>query len=323
MPFDMNQAAAGGAIGHKSLDSRARGGVSGVGGTQMEAYDHKQTMGSLQEQYTRPSTFSEATPRNQEAAARLNTRPALPAKYQLDDAEKEHMALRESVNEVMETVNPARVPKIGEFEYNYIAKQKALRDLEAKDAYVNTLFDSRVPGSLEHVMKIQPEFVQRRLQQMADDFDGAYRAQAIDFLGVQDKADFDFQYARDQGLIDVPGLYFLEGPGTADGSSYVAGRWSPFDPTYKNKTFGQRDNLPFSNVQYGPRNQGTVGVSRNPAENGLGGLIRNSLGLDAGGEERVGTGLAGERSPALRRAGGDQAAAARIPQYRAGIAGFN
>ena len=252
-----------------------RGGFS-ASGVDREANAVAYGQHALQKKYSRPTAFTEPSFSADDGTQnRLNGAAPYPAKYNVDTALKERIAVQGELNRQAANVNPYTAIPHSQETVDYILSQKKLHELEQYDAYVNAEFNPRIPGNAARIKDIAPGFLNRRISQMVDDFDGAFRAQAIDFFGVNTKDDFEFQYARDQGLIQVPGLYFLESP--ADAENYEPGRWSPLYQKYMDKAFGTRENVPFSNVLYGQRNSGTLGRSRPNEEGGISQLVRHAV----------------------------------------------
>ena len=184
---------------------------------------------------------------------------ALPVKYDVPDAYKEHFQAKEDLitaanTEALRTGAPGvqRNVTIGEDEVAYLQSMKKQAELADFDRYVNTLIDPRKPGNLKFLMEIYPEYVNRRIQQVHTDYEFALRNQMIDSWGINTFDDLHFKYLVDQGKIDGPRL---ERRAVRD-DEYTAGLLSPW--TFQHTPGGERLKLPFASAQYGKR----------PGENG-------------------------------------------------------
>lgn len=184
---------------------------------------------------------------------------ALPVKYDVPDAYKEHFQAKEDLitaaNQQARATGAPGVQRnvtIGEDEVQYLQSMKKQAELADFDRYVNTLIDPRQPGNLKFLMEIYPEYVNRRIQQVHTDYEFALRNQMIDSWGINTFDDLHFKYLVDQGKIDGPRL---ERRAVRD-DEYTAGLLSPW--TFQHRPGGENLKLPFASAQYGKR----------PGENG-------------------------------------------------------
>ena len=136
-----------------------------------------------------------------------------------------------------------RTAPITEHEIDYVRQSKAEKDLEAFDAYVNTLIDPRKPGNLQWLLEVYPDFVYRRVKQIHDDHQYALKNSLIDGLGLNTFEDLFFKYNVDQGIIKGPML--RETRTAAD--SYTPGTMSFLN----SNAAADRAALPYNSATYG------------------------------------------------------------------------
>ena len=199
-----------------------------------------------------------------------NNQPALPAKYSTPSEFKDHLAVK---NELIDTMNDnlnipvQRTAPITESEIEYVRQTKAEKDLEAFDAYVNTLIDPRKPGNLQWLLEVYPDFVYRRVKQIHDDHQYALKNSLIDGLGLNTFDDLFFKYNVDQGIIQGPMLRRER-----DASdSYQPGTLSFLNQPSRE----DRIALPYTSASYGsvPQANSGLNVPHRTGPQGLKGLI--------------------------------------------------
>jgi hypothetical protein len=193
--------------------------------------------------------------RQDRLAGDYNFGEALPVKYDVPDAYKEHFQAKE---DLVAGINAAglgggeggqvvRNVTVGEDEVQYLQSMKKQAELADFDRYVNTLIDPRKPGNLKWLMEIYPEYVNRRIQQVHTDYEFALRNQMIDSWGINTFDDLHFKYLVDQGKVDGPRL---ERRAVRD-DEYAAGLLSPWH--FQHSPGGSKLKLPFTSAQYGKR----------------------------------------------------------------------
>lgn len=184
-----------------------------------------------------------------------NNAPGDPVPYDYPTHAKDRFIIKEAVRDAAGKAGRAengvmRVDPIGEEEYEMVAESKRLADLAKFDAYVETLIDPKLPGNMEWLMKIYPEYVQRRLQQTHTDYEYALRNHMIDLWGINTKDDLHFKYMVDQGIIKGPQMSTPAAPVDA---SYTPGAFSPWN---HRQTGGSEEgmlNLPYYSSLRGRR----------------------------------------------------------------------
>lgn len=196
-----------------------------------------------------------------------NNQPAAPAKYAVPTAMKERMQARRAIREAAEYGGASdKVPRpdpIRDEEVDYLQAMQRQAELADFDRYVNTLFDPKNPGNMKWLMQEYPEFVERRVQQIHDDYNFAVRNQMIDQFGINTFDDLHFKYLVDQQKISGPSL----SKRTDRGLQYKAGALAPF------KALKQSDgnvNLPYASSLVGIAPQATMSGSGQPLGEGRG-----------------------------------------------------
>jgi len=144
-------------------------------------------MGAKQ-RYTTPTTF----PHNAAAISGEATRPAgqyntqqapAPVKYNVPGPQEQYMQNREEIRKTAGAglgAGVMRTDPITDQEVAYLQKMKDQAEVADFDVYVNSLINPRKPGELQWLMSVYPEFVQRRIEQVHQDYEFALRNQMID-----------------------------------------------------------------------------------------------------------------------------------------------
>tara|TARA_B100000073_G_scaffold347634_1_gene362624 strand:+ start:410 stop:1303 length:894 start_codon:yes stop_codon:yes gene_type:complete len=131
------------------------------------------------------------------------------AKYAVPNEAKERLLYEAAARRAAADVGDPSVPRpapITDTEVNYIEAMDKQQRLAKFDRFVSKLCNPRKPGNLKWLMEVYPEFVNRRVAQVHDDYDFAIRKQMIDNWGVNTFDDLHFLFLCDQGLIDGPSL---------------------------------------------------------------------------------------------------------------------
>ena len=174
--------------------------------------------------------------------------------YSLPTAEKEQFQLREQIiaglnqapannRNVMRTAPVTQ----GEIDMLKIAKDQA--ELAKFDNYVESFIDPKMPGNMQWLMKVYPQYVRRRLQKTHTDYEFALRNDMINKWGINTFDDLHFKYQIDQGVLQGPELanFVLED------AKYTPGYLSPWKWSYKNRS--HMLGLPYSQGPRGHRQQ--------------------------------------------------------------------
>jgi len=187
-------------------------------------------MGAKQ-RYTTPTTFADGAAAISGAgrpAGQYNEQQApAPVKYNVPGPQEQYMQNRQEIRKTAGAGLPAgvmRTDPITDQEVAYLQKMKDQSEVADFDVYVNSLINPRKPGELQWLMSVYPEFVQRRIEQVHQDYEFALRNQMIDMWGINTKDDLMFKYLVDQKKVDGPRL----GRHTALSDTYAAGALSPF-----------------------------------------------------------------------------------------------
>jgi len=187
----------------------------------------------LKQRYTTPTTFpdkaaeitGDGLPRGQ-----YNTQQApAPVKYNVPGPQQQYMRNREEIRKsagqgLSRTGNVICTDPITDQEVAYLQKMKDQAEVADFDVYVNSLINPRKPGELQWLMSVYPDFVQRRIEQVHQDYEFALRNQMIDMWGINTKDDLIFKYLVDQKKVDGPRL----GRHKPLSDTYASGALSPF-----------------------------------------------------------------------------------------------
>jgi len=118
------------------------------------------------------------------------------------------------------------------------------------DVYVNSLINPRKPGELQWLMSVYPDFVQRRIEQVHQDYEFALRNQMIDMWGINTKDDLMFKSLVDQKKVDGPRL----GRHVALSDTYASGALSPFVGNFNGDSKKEAElYAPFSSARVGAK----------------------------------------------------------------------
>jgi len=191
----------------------------------------------LKQRYTTPTTFPDKAAAITGAGLPLgqyNTQQApAPVKYNVPGPEEQYMQNRHEIRKtagagLSSGGNVMRTDPITDQEVAYLQKMKDQAEVADFDVYVNSLINPRKPGELQWLMPVYPEFVQRRIEQVHQDYEFALRNQMIDMWGINTKDDLMFKYLVDQKKVDGPRL----GRHVQLSDTYSSGALSPFLPKF-------------------------------------------------------------------------------------------
>jgi len=212
----------------------------------------------MKQRYTTPTTFEKGAAGIDDVGNTLprgqyNTQQApAPVKYNVPGPEEQYMQNRHEIRKTAGAGLPAngnvmRTDPITDQEVAYLQKMKDQAEVADFDVYVNSLINPRKPGELQWLMSVYPEFVQRRIEQVHQDYEFALRNQMIDMWGINTKDDLMFKYLVDQKKVDGPRL----GRHTALSDTYAAGALSPFISAFNGNSKGGGLYAPFSSAKDG------------------------------------------------------------------------
>jgi len=184
------------------------------------------------QRYTTPTTFpanaaSISTDASRPIGQYNESQAPAPVKYNVPGPEEQYMNNRQEIRKTAGagmTGSIMRTDPITDQEVAYLQKMKDQAEVADFDVYVNSLINPRKPGELQWLMSVYPEFVQRRIEQVHQDYEFALRNQMIDMWGINTKDDLMFKYLVDQKKVDGPRL----GRHVALSDTYAAGALSPF-----------------------------------------------------------------------------------------------
>jgi len=187
-------------------------------------------MGAKQ-RYTTPTTFpdgSAAISGDGRPVGQYNEQQApAPVKYNVPGPQEQYMRNREEIRKTAGsnlTSGVMRTDPITDQEVAYLQKTKDQAEVADFDVYVISLINPRKPGELQWLMSVYPDFVQRRIEQVHQDYEFALRNQMIDMWGINTKDDLMFKYLVDQKKVDGPRL----GRHKPLSDTYASGALSPF-----------------------------------------------------------------------------------------------
>jgi len=167
--------------------------------------------------------------------------------YSIPTAEKENFQLREEVIDGINQMdkkegNVLRTAPVTQGEVDMLKTMKDQAELSKFDQYVESFIDPKQPGNMQWLMKVYPQYVQRRLQQTHTDYEFALRNHMIDSWGINTFDDLHFKYLIDQGELKGPTL----GPHPEPIDAwYTPGYLSPWKFTY-GPSNGAELGLPYS-----------------------------------------------------------------------------
>jgi len=212
-------------------------------------------MGAKQ-RYTTPTTFDNASAAISGGgmpAGQYNTQRApAPVKYNVPGPQEQYMQNREEIRKTAGsglTTGVMRTDPITDQEVSYLQKMKNQAEVADFDVYVNSLINPRKPGELQWLMSVYPDFVQRRIEQVHQDYEFALRNQMIDMWGINTKDDLMFKYLVDQKKVDGPRL----GRHKPLSDTYAAGALSPFVGIFNGDSKNGGLYAPFSSARDGAR----------------------------------------------------------------------
>ena len=119
------------------------------------------------------------------------------AKYAVPNEAKDRLMVEAAARRAAADVGDPSVPRpmpITETEIGYIDAMDKQQRLAKFDRFVSKLCNPRKPGNLKWLMEVYPEFVNRRVSQVHDDYDFAIRKQMIDNWGVNTFDDLHFLF---------------------------------------------------------------------------------------------------------------------------------
>ena len=227
----------------------------GPSSAQNDAASNAANEQSLRIQHSDPTVFDRPHLPTAVDQGRYNTAAALPAKYSTPSEFKDHLNVK---NEMIGAFNDMgtevqRTAPITEQEIDYVRQSKAEKDLEAFDAYVNTLIDPRKPGNLQWLLEVYPDFVYRRVKQIHDDHQYALKNSLIDGLGLNTFEDLFFKYNVDQGIIKGPMLRRTR---------FASDSYTPGSMSFLNaNAAADRAALPYNSATYGNRPADSSGLA--------------------------------------------------------------
>jgi len=210
-------------------------------------------MGAKQ-RYTAPTMFPEGAAGIDDVGNTLpqgqyNTKQApAPVKYHVPGPQEQYMQNRQ---EIRKTAGGGlgegviRTDPITDQEVAYLQKMKDQAEVADFDVYVNSLINPRKPGELQWLMSVYPEFVQRRIEQVHQDYEFALRNQMIDMWGINTKDDLMFKYLVDQKKVDGPRL----GRHVPLSDTYAAGALLPWISAFNGDSKGDGLFAPFSSAK--------------------------------------------------------------------------
>lgn len=189
-----------------------------------------------------------------------------------------------------------RMDPISEREVQMLQQKKEQAEVADFDMYVNSMINPRKPGELQWLMSVYPEFVQRRIEQVHQDYEFAVRNQMIDMWGINTKDDLMFKYLVDQKKVDGPRL----GRHTQIDDQYAPGLLSPFNWKFTGDSTGKKLFAPFSSAKDGARPSTvagwTIGGDTRPLGGGRG-TSEMAENMYGGPRNRT----TGERTPLVGR----------------------
>jgi hypothetical protein len=210
---------------------------------------------AAQQRYTTPTQF-DPTSAGISGAGRpegqYNTQQApAPVKYYVPGPEDQYLQNREAIRKAAGSKGVAvtRVDPITDREVALLQQKKDQAEVADFDRYVNSLINPRKPGELQWLMSVYPEFVQRRIEQVHQDYEFAVRNQMIDMWGINTKDDLMFKYLVDQKKVDGPRL----GRHKPIDDQYAPGLLSPYRWAFNGDSTGPDLFAPFSSAQDGAK----------------------------------------------------------------------
>lgn len=220
---------------------------------------------ALKQRYTAPTQFrpedAEISGRDRRPAGQYNeSQPPPPVKYYVPGPEDQYIQNKEAIRTA---TNAQRIDPITEREVQLLQQKKEQAEVADFDMYVNSMINPRKPGELQWLMSVYPEFVQRRIEQVHQDYEFAVRNQMIDMWGINTKDDLMFKYLVDQKKVDGPRL----GRHTRIDDNYAPGLLSPFNWKFTGDSTKAKLYAPFSSAKDGAQpadaNGWTIGDGNN------------------------------------------------------------
>ena len=156
----------------------------------------------------------------------MNTKQPAPVSYTSDTPEKKDFRFREAIRQQSNKNDKSavRFDPITDGEVQMLKDMKDQVETAKFDKWFNAMFDPLRPGGFKEIMHFYPEFVQRRVQQAATDYEFAMRKEMIDTYGPQSPEDLVLMYMLDAGEIEGPSLKRTGKPT----SEYKAGILAPY-----------------------------------------------------------------------------------------------
>lgn len=134
----------------------------------------------------------------------------LPAQYAYPTKEREDFAYKQKL---MRDPLFNNISKSGAARINYqVTDQdvKVMQDAEAAKrmyeyhAYLDQHFDPRIPGQLNWIMEIEPDYIKYKMSALEQKFKTQERLERLRAFGVQDQEDMRTKYLLDTGQIPDP-----------------------------------------------------------------------------------------------------------------------
>lgn len=142
------------------------------------------------------------------SALGYNTIPSAPVKYSTPSAMKEYMENKQEIRKAIEGSQKGgtvmRTDPITDAEVDYLQQMKNQTELAKFDDYITSMIDVRKPGNMTWLMKVYPEYVERRLEQLKTDYEYSTHNDLIEYFGINTFDDLHFKFLVDQGRIGGP-----------------------------------------------------------------------------------------------------------------------
>jgi hypothetical protein len=249
-----------------------------------------------QQRYTAPTQFAppQITPpaRAQLPVGQYNLQtPAPPVKYSVPTYEDQYLQNRAAVRAAAAEqtgVAVQRTDPITDAEVAALQKKKEQAETADFDQYVNSMINPRKPGELQWLMSVYPEFVQRRIEQVQQDYEFAMRNQMIDTWGINTKDDLMFKYLVDQKRIDGPRL----GRHKKLDDGYAPGLFSPFNWRLTGDNRDAKLYLPYASARDGVQGNDAWNLGAGQVASGGRGtqsMARGFFGRNAAGNGNITT----------------------------------
>lgn len=163
---------------------------------------HASEMGNRQ-RYADPVVFKGQSTDAVGDTSLYTTRPRAAATYQVDSEYEEDLRLKMDAKKAL---NADWKMDVTQDMLQYAKDQRRLKELSQKHAIVQTMFDSRRPGSYDYVNQICPEFHAGSEDQIAKDAEFAIRNHLVSYTGIRNPSDLDFVLQRNAGKFTGPVL---------------------------------------------------------------------------------------------------------------------